>query len=407
MSGDLSRDLASLRIERREPQGASQKSRWFWWIGGLILAAALVSIIAVQVSSKLTRPQVRVGQVLTLSPAQGDVKLMTTGYVVPLRRAVVASKLIGRVEKILVHEGQDVQEGELLAELEAADTRAMAAEARASLQTAQARVLAAKAAVNDAKLQLDRERALFQNAATSQAVLDAAQSRYEVAAANLQAAVADVSMAVARRDNADSALRNTRIMAPFAGRVVRKMAEVGEVPSSTTMGPGGVVELVDFSSLVVEADVSEGRISQVQVGAPAEITLDAHPTRRLRGQVTEIRPTVDRQKATVLTRVKFQDPVEGVLPQMSAKVLLLGQELSEESLREPAKVVVPSNAVTERNGGTFVFVVTEGKARLVPVKLGATLGENREVKQGPSPGTKIIIDPPASLSDGASIKEKV
>jgi HlyD family secretion protein len=407
VSADLSRDLASLRIERSEPQEPRQKSRWPLWLGVTAAVVIAVGLLGSWVMTKLTRPTVRIGEVVTITPAQADVKLMATGYVVPLRKATVASKLVARVATIKVSEGQDVKEGQVLAELEADDVRAGVAEARAAFKTAEARVSAARASLNESKLQLGREKALFASAASSQAALDASQSRHEVAQANLEAAEADVATARARWDNAESSLRNASIVAPFAGRITKKLSEVGEVPGSIVGGVGGVVELVDFSSLVVEVDVSEGRIAQVQLGGPAEISLDAYPTRRLRGQVSEIRPTVDRQKATVLTRVKFMDSIEGVLPQMAARVMLLGKEISEESLKEPAKVVVPVSAVVERSGATFVFTVSEGKVRLTQVTVGAVLGESREITSGPAPGTKIVVDPPASLSDGDAIKEKV
>src|SRR5262249_33518238 len=157
---------------------------------------------------------------------------------------------------------------------------------------------------------------------TSAAALDTAQSRFEVAEATLKAAEAEVKSAAARYANAQVALKNTRIIAPFDGRVVRKLAEAGEVPTTVYQSSvNGIIELIDFSSLVVEADVSESRIGSIKLDDPAEITLDAFPNKRLRGQVSEIRPTVDRQKATVLTRVKFVDPVPEVLPQMAGKVL--------------------------------------------------------------------------------------
>jgi HlyD family secretion protein len=377
-----------------------------------VYAVAVVGVGAVLVVvgslllSKLSRPEVRIGSVVTLSPAQADVKLMTTGYVVPMRKATVATKVLARIETINVREGEDVKEGQLLATLEASDVRAQVAEARAALKTTEARVSAAKASLADAKLKRDREQQLFASAAVTRASVEAAESTFEVAAANVEAAIADVATAQARLENAQSFLANTRVVAPFAGRITRKLVEEGEVPAAAAGVPGGVVELVDFASLVVEADVSEGRISQVQLGGPAEITLDAYPTRRLRGEVHEIRPTVDRQKATVLTRVKFIDPTEGVLPQMSARVLLLGEKISDEKLREPAKVVVPETAVTERAGERYVFVVSEGRVRLTPVTVGQKVGQSLEVKAGPAPGTKIVLEPPSSLADGDAVKEK-
>lgn len=407
MASDLSRDLASLRIERSEDHRPARGRRWLVWLAVAVTGFIAIILVLSTVAGRVTRPQVRVSAVETVSPAQASVTVMSTGYVTPQRRALVAPRIVGRIATIHVHEGERLAEGQLIAELESADSRAGVAEWRAALKTAVARVARARAGLEEARLQLERERGLHGAGASSQATLETAKSRHDVAEADVQAAEAEVATAAARLDTAETVLRDTRILAPFAGRVVRKLAEVGEVPLGGAGGPGGVVELVDFESLVVEADVSEGRIAQVKLDGPAEITLDAFPTQRHRGRVSEIRPTVDRQKATVLTRVKFEDSIEGVLPQMAARVLFLSQELSPQALTEAAKVVVPASAVVERQGASFVFVVSEGRARLAPVVVGASLGDGREIKQGPPPGTKIVVDPPASLSDGDAVKEKV
>jgi|GEM_PF-5313322 len=113
---------------------------------------------------------------------------------------------------------------------------------------------------------------------------------------------------------------------------------------------------------------------------------------------------IDRRR--VLTRVKFVDPAPGVLPQMAAKVLFLNRALDEQKLKEPPKTVVPASAVIERGGAKNVFVLSEGRVHLTPVAVGERLGEALELKQGPVPGTKVVLQPPPSLGDGDAVKEK-
>lgn len=402
---DLSRDLESLRIERSEPPRRRLRGKWTIVLGALVLAS--LAVAAQQLSSRLSRPVVSISEVTLVSPAQADVKLVATGYVVPMRKAVVASKQPGRLEAILVKEGDEVRQGQLLATLESADLRATVNDARAALASARAKAKAAAATLADTKLQLDREKRLLGSGASTQASVDSAQSRYEVAAATLAASEAEVESAAARVRNAEAALSNARITAPFDGTVVRKIAEVGEVPTAIYQSSaGGIVELVDFSSLVVEADVSENRIGAVTVNAPAEIVLDAFPGQRFRGEVSELRPTIDRQKATVLTRVKFVDPVPGVFPQMAAKVSFLSRPLDPEKLKEPAKRVVPASAVVVLGDARAIFVFSEGRVHSTAVVLGEPLGEAIELKEGPPPGTRIIAHPPPSLRDGQAVKEK-
>lgn len=407
MPTDLSQDLASLRIERdRRPQARSRR-KWLILLLAL-LGVAVLAVFAVRTASaRLFKPVVSVGEVVALSPAQASVKVMASGYVVPQRKALVASKQPGRLEQVVVKEGQDVEAGQLLATMESDDVRASLNEARAALATAQAHTVGARASLADSKLQLGRETRLHQSGSSSTATVDSARSRFEVAEASLTAAEAEIQTAAARLANATVSLKNTRIVAPFAGRVVRKLAEAGEVPTGLYQSSaGGILELVDFSSLVVEADVSEGRIGSLKIGDPAEITLDAFPGKRMRGEVSEVRPTVDRQKATVLVRAKFLDPVPEVLPQMAGKVLILSKPLDLQELAQPLKTVVPASAVVDRGGGRAVFVLSEGNVHLVPVVVGDPVGSALELKQGPATGTRVVISPEASLRDGDAIKEK-
>jgi HlyD family secretion protein len=227
---DLSRDIESLHIERtKSPPGRFRRQ---WTIAIAVAVLALLVIGGQQAISRLSRPVVSVGEIAVVSPAQSDVKLTASGYVVPMRHAVIASKQPGRLESVLVKEGDEVREGQLLATLESADLRASVNDAKAALASARARVAGAKATLAEAKLQLDRAQRLLGSGGVTQASLDSAQSRFDVAAASLQSSEADVQSAAARAANAEAALSYTRITAPFSGRIVRKMAEAGEVPTA-------------------------------------------------------------------------------------------------------------------------------------------------------------------------------
>ena len=180
-------------------------------------------------------------------------------------------------------------------------------------------------------------------------------------------------------------------------------AEVGEL-----VGPQSpeVLEIADFASLVVETDVPEGRLSLVKPGSPCEIVLDAYPSRRYRGETLEIGRRVNRAKATVVVKVKFVDATEGVLPDMSARTAFLTEALSADAMKEPPKRVVPTSAVTERNGSKVVFVLDAGQVRVVPVTVGLPFGGGLELVDGPASGTRVVQNPAAELSAGQRVKEK-
>jgi hypothetical protein len=134
--------------------------------------------------------------------------------------------------------------------------------------------------------------------------------------------------------------------------------------------------------------------------------LDAFGDRRLRGEVVELAPRLNRAKATGTVKVKVLDAAELLRPEMSARVSFLSKPLEEAQLKQAPKVFVPAGAVTDRAGSKVVFVIEEGKVRAVPVTLGPPLGGGFELKSGPTPGTRLVKDPPATLADGQGVKEK-
>jgi HlyD family secretion protein len=190
--------------------------------------------------------------------------------------------------------------------------------------------------------------------------------------------------------------------------VVDKLVEVGE-GVSPGFGTPGVIEVVDMSSLVVEVDVPEGRLSQVAVDGPCEIVLDAFSSKRFRGAVKEIGRRINRSKATVPVKIRFVDPPTGkeqILPEMAARVSFLTTSLDAKSLDAPPKLVVPSNAVVQREGKDVVFIVDDGDLRMTAVKVGAAFADGRELETQLPPATKVVLDPASDLTDGQKVKEK-
>jgi multidrug efflux pump subunit AcrA (membrane-fusion protein) len=157
---------------------------------------------------------------------------------------------------------------------------------------------------------------------------------------------------------------------------------------------------------MVETDVPEGRLHLLKVGDPAEIVLDAFPTERHRGRVAGVSPRVNRAKATVTVKVAFIDPSKGALPDMAARVSFLEAELDDEARKEPARVIVPANAITERDGNKVVFVVEDGALRMNAVELGDEFGNGFELVSGPPAGAQVVREPSRELQDGQKVKQK-
>jgi HlyD family secretion protein len=161
-----------------------------------------------------------------------------------------------------------------------------------------------------------------------------------------------------------------------------------------------VVTMADMETLEVEADVSESSLAKVKIGQACEIALDAFPDLRLRGEVSRIVPTVDRSKASVMTKVRFVDRDSRVLPEMSAKVAFLSAAVAPDQ-RKPLTVVHP-DAIVQRDGKPTVFVVADGVAKAVTVTTGRKIGDLVEVS-GVKPDTKVVVKPIDRLQDGSHV----
>jgi RND family efflux transporter MFP subunit len=263
--------------------------------------------------------------------------------------------------------------------------------------------------VTEAETRLHREEELLKKAAGTQAAFDDARTRAETLRAQLRAAEADVHAVEARQAAAQVTLENTRVRAPFAGTVLRKLSEVGEViPLGSVPGlsSGGIVALAALDDLEVQADVAEAHYAKVKVKTPAEIILDAFPDRRFRGEVADIRQTVDRAKASVLVKVRFIGPAPGVLPDMAAKVSFLEHALDDAALKAAPKLVAPPDALVTRGGRKVLLAIEDGRVRELAVTPGGTLGGSVELVSGPPTGTRVIRRPSDELREGSPVKEK-
>jgi len=404
MGDQLSSDLQSLRIQRDE---TPQPKRSYTWLIVLVLlggAAGGVYLMTPALSARVFQTQVDVTEIRMVSPAQAAIQVTSTGYVVAQTRSRVGARFPGKVSAVLVREGDSVKAGDVVARLESGEQRNALASARARLAASRARADATRANVAEVRRQFDRESDLVARGVANRSTAGDLEAKVKALEAAVAAADADTAATAAEQAQLEANLRDTVITSPISGVVTAKPVDVGEIVGPAF--PITIAEISDFSSLIVETDVPEARLSMVKIGGPAEIVLDAYPTRRLRGSVTGITPRVNRAKATVIVKVKITDPTEGVLPEMSARVSFLENAQDEASMKEAPKLFVPSSAVVEREGEKVVFRVVDGKARRERVRLGPPMAGGFELQQGPGEGTRIIAKPPAEVLDGYPIKEK-
>ena len=241
---------------------------------------------------------VKVDTVRLISAGKFSTVLIATGYLESRQQAVVGSKAPGRVARVLVEVGQKVCGGDLLVEFEHADLDAMLLSRQAQVHHAEAAAAEAKRIAAQKQHDFAREQSVFDRKAGSQAALEAAEADYQIAAAHTAALVANFAVAQSQVREAQQAIANMHIRAPFAGTIVTKDIEVGETigtgGAGVSCGRGSVVTLANLEQLEVDTDVKENDLGQLEKGQPAEVSIDAVPSRRYQGRLREIIPLGDR-----------------------------------------------------------------------------------------------------------------
>ena len=404
-------DLSRLKIDRTKAAPARSRagSRLKRLLApALVLGVVLVAAAVVYFRAAAAPSEVETVAVTMAFPSQNFTVLNATGYVVAQRKAAVASKATGRLVWLGVQEGSRVRKDDVIARLEDLDVKAAREQAAANVQVARANLAQGQAEQKDAETALKRSQGMLAEGFVSQASHDVAVARYNKSTAQIASLQASIAAAVANLRGAQVAVEQTLIRAPFDGVVLTKTANVGDIVtpfSSALDSKGAVVTMADMTTLEVEADVSESSLSKVRIGQPVEIQLDALPDKRFRGEVSRTVPTVDRAKATVMTKIRFLEPDARVLPEMSAKAAFLSKEVGDAE--RSARPALNPAAITSRSGRDVVFVVKEGKLAEVPIETGAKIGDLVEILRGPQPGEKVVLRPLEKLRDGAAVKSAV
>ena len=333
-----------------------------------------------------------------------------------LSRVDVGSTVTGRVEKVLVREGESVREGGLLVELESAELRATLAQAQASRAQAQARLAglrstgrgSAQAAVTQAQAALDatqsefaRVQQLVAQGFLSASRLDEARRARDVAAAQLATArtqvqavgeagtevaqaQAQLSLAQASIDAAQARLAQTRLRAPADAVVLARAVEPGQI-----VQPGkALLTLALDGPTRLSAQVDERFLDQLALGQPASVLADAYPGRRFAARVLSISPAVDPQRGAI--EVTFA--LQGEAPAFLREDMTLSIEV--ETGRRNRALVLPIAALIRTADANIarVRVIEGGRIEERDVGLGLrTLGA-AEVRLGLEEGDEVVLD---------------
>ena len=455
----MQEDLQKLRIDKSHKARRDERATWPWVALVVLLLAGGVALWQWRTAAAapvVETMRVRVPDGSATTNEADLVMLSATGYVMAAHKIELASKVIGRVAWVGVEMGDKIAKDQVLVRLEDDEYKARVAQAQGQLDNAKAQLaeLVAGSRVEEiatAQARLDQAQAELTNAeitykrlkeaedariVTRQQVDDAeAALRSRRAQVETQRQQFELVKAGPRKEQIDAQratvrqlegllatamidLGNTVIRSPIPATVLERNVEQGEFVTTGFVGDRGakgyVVSIADLNDLRVELDISQNDFAKVAVRQPCRIVTDAYPDKKYQGIVDLISPEANRQKATVLVRVKVLNPDELLKPDMNATVSFLSPKKlaatrnassapagSAGASAEPPAIRVPASSV--RDGA--VFVVEDGKAVKRKVEIVNTAaGRDVEIRQGLIGGEDLIVSPPASLQDGTRVR---
>jgi RND family efflux transporter MFP subunit len=403
--------LGSLRIERSSQSAEGGGKKLLLWGGGAVLV--LVAIVAAFFifGGKTTEVTTVVAEAESSGPSLGNAVLNASGYVVARRMATVSSKVTGKIQEILVEEGMQVEKDQVLARLDPVNLQTSLIMSQRELEASRRNLAEIEVRLADARKNLTRNEALVKQQLVSETALDAARAEVNALAARLEASkaqvkVAESALAIRRIDYDDLQVR-----APFAGVVISKDAQPGEIVSPMSAGGGftrtGIATIVDMDSREVEVDVNEAYINRVKPNQRVEATLDAYPDAPLASHVINIVPTADRTKATVKVRIAFDKLDPRILPDMGIKVRFLDDEPPADAQASAGpRIRVPAAAVEREGENAYVWIVSSGRVERRAVTVGSENDGRIEVRAGIASGDELVSPVVKGLEDGGKVKQK-
>ena len=403
--------LGSLRIDRSAPAANSGLGKRLLYIGvTLVLLAAVGVGLWMWLGGTTTEVTTVVAEAESSGPSLGNSVLNASGYVVARRMATVSAKVTGKVKEILVEEGMQVKKDQVLARLDPVNIETILTMSERELDASRRNLAEIEVRLADARRTLARNETLVTQQLVSESALDASRAEVNALAARLEASKAQVkvseSQVAMRRIDYD----DLQVRAPFAGVIISKDAQPGEIISPMSAGGGftrtGIATIVDMDSREVEVDVNEAYINRVRPNQRVEAKLDAYPDQPLAAHVINIVPTADRTKATVRVRIGFDKLESQILPEMGIKVRFLDEQPVATNTSPGVRIRLPTVAVQRVGGETYVWIVSDGRVERRAITAGAENDGQTEVLAGVHAGEEVVAPLVEGLVDGGKVKLK-
>jgi multidrug efflux system membrane fusion protein len=376
-----------------QPRTSSRRA-WPWIVGGLVLALVAVRVIGTRRATAETagakgREGARPVPVVTATAKTGDVPvyLRGLGTITAFNTATVKSRVDGQLLRVAVKEGQEVHEGEVLAQI---DPRPF----EVQLQQAEGQLARDQAALKDAEVNLDRDRELMEQQILPKQQLDSQKAQVDQLKGAIQSDQAQVS-------NARLQLSYAQVVAPFSGRVGLRQVDPGNIVHASD--PSGLLVLTQVHPIAVVFSLPQDDLREVTAKIKAGTTLEVeaydrdNATRIAVGKLSTIDNQIDPNTGTYKLKAVFDNKDDVLFPNQFVNV-----RLHLDTRR--GLVLVPQVAVQRGQNGTFVYLVDKDQtARVRPVTVALNEGGASGTTDGLAAGDTVVVDGQDKLQDGSKV----
>lgn len=404
-----------------------KRNRWIW-----ISLIAIVVVVGVLIAMNSGKEKAITVQVEKASKRTITEVVQATGKIQPEYKVKVSPEVSGEITQLPYKEGARVKKGQLLAKIKPTSIEAQYDAARASVASSQARVEQIRAQRIQAELALKRGKELSAKGIVSSSELEQLQATFDVADANFKAAQFDVTSSQSQLKQFAESLRKTTVEAPMNGVITQLISQLGEKVVGTSQFSGTEMMTVsDLSVMNAEVEVDENDVVNISLGDTARVTIDAFPGRTFKGVVVEIANSAklkgvgsQDQSTNFAVKIRLTDFTEGELrPGMSCtskietetKVDVMTvpimavtrratmggakvEEKKDDEAAEVSEIAKKEQKKQEDSSPLIVFVVENGRAKIIPVKTGISDNSYVEITEGLKGGEEIIKGNYAAVS---------
>ena len=383
----------------------------------LIIVGIVIAIVAVALVRKNRAEDAAEVTLEALQTRSIRASILASGKLSHEEEVVLSTEVIGKVAALYVAEGDEVTEGQLLAQIDDEGPRAMVGQQRASTRMQEIAIEAQKLRLANLQTQWERKKMIHERQLLDDDTFEAATNELELAKLDVETRNASLEQARAILEEAEKNLSKTQVYSPLAGIVTSLDIKVGEMAiSSTTNVPGSsLMTIANPDSIHTEVNVDEADIADIKVGQEAEIVAIAYPDQPMKGVVKEIAitakpPTQTSTSLSFVVKIAITDTNKVVLrPGMSSRAEIFTSN-NESVLAVPIQAILINEDQAADTKETSVFRMQEGVAHKVAVEVGIADDTYQQITSGLSAGDNIITGPNRilrNLEDGDAVKELV